>query len=200
MLNRSCTLRTFRRFNNFGVGIFIPMLEQQYELRHLNDELGPEIRRLMIAELHWAVEHGRFYYSKHFTAPGREKYPLLLQQALAGGTPDTLKESLNVPGYFQAGSRKNAAQTFAWDEFNKYYMRALCLLAQLPGYDLVVVRGRHSDHPKPESNRLLGTKKDPVRFLSALRDVPKVNPFGANSGLTLELRKTPGYKSGIRHQ
>jgi len=146
----------------------------------------------MIAELYWAVEHGKFYYSKHFSAAGSKEYPLLLQNAFAIGNPDTLEQSLNVPGYFQENSPRNAAQTFAWDEFNKYYMRALCLLAQnLAGSELVVVRGRHSGNPKPESNRLLGAKKNPARFLSGLRGIPKVNPFGANSGLTLELHQPP---------
>lgn len=167
-----------------------PMLEQRYQLRHLNDGLATEVRRLMIEELYWAVEHDKLYTSKHFAKPGHKEYPLLLQEAFATGNPDTLEESLNVPGYFQAGSPRNAAQTFSWDEFNKYYMRALCLLAQVgPGYELVVARGRHSDHPKPQSSKLIGARKDPSRFLRGLREVPKVNPFGANSGLTLELRK-----------
>jgi len=166
------------------------MLNQWCELRHLNGQLAPDIRRLMIAELYWAVEHDKLYYSKHFTAAGKKEYSLLLQNAFASGNPDTLEESLNVPGHFQPDSPKNSVQTFAWDEFNKFYMRALCLLAQShPGYDLLVVRGRHSDNPKPESNRLLGAKKDPGQFLNALRGVPRVNPFGANSGLTLELRE-----------
>ncbi|HEY6350419.1 MAG TPA: hypothetical protein VI636_13515 [Candidatus Angelobacter sp.] len=166
------------------------MLKLRYELRHLNDELVDDVRRLMIEELYWAVEHNKLYYSKHFARSGHKEYPLLLQKEFATGNPDTLEESLNVPGYFQAGSPRNAVQTFAWDEFNKYYMRALCLLAQVgAGYEVVVARGRHSDHPKPESSKRIGAKKDPTRFLSGLREVPRVNPFGANSGLTLELRK-----------
>ena len=166
------------------------MLEQRYELQHLTDEFAPEIRRLMLAELQWSVEHGKIYYSKHFTAVGHKEYPGLLADALTDGNPDTLKQSLNVPGYFLPGAPRNAAQTFTWDEFNKYYMRAVCRLAQtFQECELVVVRGRHSANPKPESDRLLGATKDPLRFLNGLRGVPKVNPFGANSGLTLALRK-----------
>lgn len=164
------------------------MLDKRYELRHLNGELAPELRRLMLAELDWSVKNGKIYPSKHFTEAGHKEYPLLLAKALAEGNPDTLEESLNVPGYLQPGSGRSATQTFAWDEFNKYYMRALCHLAQtLHECRLLVARGRHSDNPKPESNRLLGKEKDPVRFLAGLRQVQKLNPFGANSGLTLEL-------------
>lgn len=168
------------------------MLERRYRLQHLNDEHAEEVRRLMLAELHRAVEHNKLYCSSYFTEADCQRYPLLLQKALLVGTPDTLEESLNQHACFRPGSPKHAAQTFAWDEFNKYYLRALCLLVQaLAGYELVVARGRHSENPKPGSRRLLGQKKDPVAFLAALRNVPKVNPFGANSGLTLELRKTP---------
>lgn len=79
---------------------------------------------------------------------------------------------------------------FAWDEFNKYYMRALCRLAQtLPDYHVLVARGRQSNHPKRGSSGLLGVEKNTMKFLAGLREVPKVNPFGANSGLTLELCK-----------
>jgi hypothetical protein len=35
----------------------------------------------------------------------------------------------------------------------------------------------------------MGHSKDPATFLATLRNIPKVNPFGANSGLTLELHK-----------
>lgn len=169
----------------------IPMLEQRYNLRHLTEKIASQVRRRMLEELCWSLENNKIYLSKHFSTPGEENYPHLLKNALESGNPDTLEESLNVPGNFQPGSPRNAAQTFAWDEFNKYYMRALCLLAQeLTGYKLIVVRGRQSSNPKPESDRLLGAKKEPVKFLNGLRNIPKVNPFGANSGLTLELRKT----------
>lgn len=165
----------------------VPVLNHIYQLRHLNDALTSEVRRLMLAELDWSLERGKLYYSKHFSEAGQKEYPLLLEKALRSGNPDTLEESLNVPAYFQPGAPRNAAQTFAWDEFNKYYMRSLCRLAQVQKGDLLVARGRHSEKPKPESTRLIGSKRDPSRFLNGLREIPKVNPFGANSGLTLEL-------------
>lgn len=165
------------------------MLNHKYQLRHLNDALAPKIRRLMLEELDWSLEPGKLYHSKHFSGAGQKEYPLLLEKALRSGNPDTLEESLNIEEYFQPDTPKNAAQTFAWDEFNKYYMRALCRLAQaIAGSRLVIVRGRQSNNPKPESDRLLETEKNPLKFLAGLREVPRVNPFGANSGLTLELR------------
>ena len=153
----------------------------------------------MLEELLWAFENEKFYPSKHFTELGDKEYPRLLQEALAAGTPDTLEESLNVPVYWQPGSPSNAIQTFAWDEFNKYYMRALCQLKhEHPECDLVIARGRESVNPKPGSNRLLGKTENASRFLHRLRGAPKVNPFGANSGLTLELQERQDRKTSTR--
>src|SRR5690349_12497893 len=113
------------------------MLEQRYNLHHLVDNFALDVRRHMLEELYWSIQHEKVYFSKYFSRSGEKEYPRLLKNALESGNPDTLEESLNLPGNLQTGSPRNAAQTFAWDEFNKYYMRALCLLAQeLTGYDL----------------------------------------------------------------
>jgi hypothetical protein len=69
-------------------------------------------------------------------------------------------------------------------------MRAACRWVQKHrGYELVIVRGRQSDTHRESSDTRIGRKQDPRRLLEALRDTPKVNPFGANSGLTVEIRK-----------
>ena len=167
------------------------MLDQRYELRHLQDNLGSEVRRLMLAELLWSLENNKLYSSKNFAESGHREYPSLLRDALATGTPDTLDDSLAAPGIFRPGLARKSAQTFVWDEFNKYYMRALCQwVREHPGYDLIVARGRHSASHRESSDVQLGHTRDPVRFLETLRHVPRVNPFGANSGLTLVIRKS----------
>jgi hypothetical protein len=166
------------------------MLDQKYELKHLNDELASEIRPLTLAELLWSLEHQKLYYSKQFTAHGHGEYPRILMDALTSGTPDTLDEALNQPGIFKPNTSRRSAQSFIWDEFNKYYMRALCLwVLTHPGHELVVVRGRMSEHHRDSSDARLGRREDPKKFLEVLRETPKVNPFGANSGLTLTIRK-----------
>jgi hypothetical protein len=168
------------------------MLDQHYELRHLHDDLAPQVRRLMLVELLWSLENNKLYFSRNFADSESDKYPSLLRDALAAGTPDTLDDSL-APIFRQEVAGRSR-QTFAWDEFNKFYMRALCrLVTEHSGYELIATRGRHSLSHRNSSDVQIGESRDAVRFLNQLRNVPRVNPFGANSGLTLALqpRNTP---------
>ncbi|HEY2496133.1 MAG TPA: hypothetical protein VGK24_03610 [Candidatus Angelobacter sp.] len=143
----------------------------------------------MLKELKLSFE-AEFYYSKQFSELGHREYPRLFLDALASGNPDTLDEALNQPGIFKPNTSRKSAQAFIWDEFNKYYMRALCLwVQQHPGYELVVVRGRRSETHRDSSDARLGRTENSKRFLDVLRRIPKVNPFGANSGLTLMIQK-----------
>src|SRR5436305_8635781 len=164
------------------------MLSQRYELKHLNDALASEIRRLMLEELIWSLENEKFYFSQYFSESGKENYLPLLHAALMSGTPDTLQEGLSASGIIEPGSPSNATQTFAWDEFNKYYMRALCRWIQMhPGCEAIVVRGRESANPRSFSDTQVGRRKEVKDFLGILRTNPRINPFGANSGLTLTI-------------
>ncbi len=165
------------------------MLDQKFELKHLGDELAPEIRRLMLEEFLWSLEHEKFYFSKYLTESEYEEYLRMLHEALAAGTPDRLEELLSAHGVFREDAPRKSIQTFAWDEFNKYYMRALCRwVHDHAGYELVVIRGRHSKNSRSSSNTLLRQTKKASSFLNGLRHWPKINPFGANSGLTLTIR------------
>lgn len=166
------------------------MLDQRYELKHLSDELAPEIRHLMLEELKLSFDDGEFYYSKQFDELGYREYPRIFLDALASGTPDTLDDALNQPGIFLPNTARKSAQAFIWDEFNKYYMRALCRwIQQHPGYEIVKVRGRNSATHRDSSDARIGRRENPASFLEVLRGTPKINPFGANSGLTLMIRK-----------
>jgi hypothetical protein len=166
------------------------MLNQPYELKHLSDDHREPMRRLMLEELLWSCRHNKLYASKHLTQAGIERYPQLLEQALAGGSPDSLCGSLGAPGLWQPGAPKNSVETFAWDEFNKYYMRALCRIAQdSPQHALIVLRGRQSGSHRSSSDARINQPRNPATSLQQLRVQPAINPFGANSGLTLTLHK-----------
>src|SRR6185437_13220168 len=166
------------------------MLRQPYNLKHLSDHLQPFVRQLMLEELLWSRRHNKLYASKYLTAVGVERYPELLQHALAGGSPDSLCDSLNSPGFWLPGAPKNSIETFAWDEFNKYYMRALCRIAQdSPQHALIVLRARQSRSHRGSSDARINQPRSPATSLQQLRVQPAINPFGANSGLTLTLHK-----------
>jgi hypothetical protein len=118
------------------------MLSQAYELKHLSDHLQAPVRQLMAEELLWSCRHNKLYASKFLTGSGVEAYPQLLQEALASGSPDSLCDALQAPGLWQPAAPKHSVDIFAWDEFNKYYMRALCRWCQEhPQHQIVVIRG-----------------------------------------------------------
>lgn len=166
------------------------MLSQPYELKHLSDDHREPVRRLMLEELLWSCRHNKLYASKHLTPLGVERYPELLQRALASGSPDSLCDFLDAPGLWQPGAPKNSIETFAWDEFNKYYMRALCGFAlDSPQHALIVIRGRQSGSHRNSSDARINQMHDPATFLQQLRVQPAINPFGANSGLTVTLHE-----------
>jgi hypothetical protein len=166
------------------------MLSQPYELPHLSDDFREHVRQFMLDEVIWACRHNKVYASKYLTPRGVEHYPELLQHALANGSPDSLCDSLHASSLWSTAAPKHSIDTFAWDEFNKYYMRALCRIAQdNPQHALIVVRGRQSRSHRGSSDARMNQTRTPAAFLQQLRVQPAINPFGANSGLTLTLQE-----------
>jgi hypothetical protein len=175
------------------------MLSQTYELKHLADHLQHNIRRFMLQELLWSFEHKAVYLSKYLTEAGRARYPQLLAQALDSGSPNSLSDVLNSSGLWQDNAPRNSIATFAWDEFNKHYMRGLCRwIQEHPGYTAVVVRGRHSGSPRSSSDAKINQPREAAGLLQQLRHRPAINPFGANSGLTLTIRES-GAAARVSH-
>jgi hypothetical protein len=165
------------------------MLDQTYELKHLSDELAPEVRHLMLEELKLSFDGGGFYYSKHFDELGYREYPRIFLDALASGNPDTLDDALNQRDIFLPNTARKSAQAFIWDELNKYYMRVLCRwVQQHSGYEVVKVRGRNSATHRDSSDARIGRRESPIGFLRCCAEPQKIL-FGANSGLTLMIRK-----------
>jgi len=113
-----------------------------------------------------------------------------------------LEVNLSEPGIFNAmGLRRgkpvkvasNAPQRLAEGEFNRFFLRGLCLRAIDEGIDEVIVyRARASSSPRSESEALVGTRFDPKVLLNDLRENLGVDtalglPPGPNSGLSARL-------------
>jgi hypothetical protein len=87
----------------------------------------------------------------------------------------------------------NAARTIAEEEFNRFYMRAVCRLALEEGvHDVEVYRARASRHPRPESEELIGKRLNAQALLDDLRERTGTDtllrvPPGPNSGLSVRL-------------
>ncbi|MBS1618446.1 MAG: hypothetical protein JST76_08000 [Bacteroidetes bacterium] len=169
--------------------------------------LNLDTRKAMLEELQRDVDTKVLYLSKRFNNNGVELYPNLLKVALEDGTEVTLSGDLNANNCFKefedridkkTGSVKaakvpiTASQMFAEGEFNRFYIRAICLLAIDKGQKIEVYRARHSDNPRPDSEVLIGKQFDPSHILNDLRanigiDTILGLPAGPNSGLSIKL-------------
>ena len=92
-------------------------------------------------------------------------------------------------------NQPHAAQQLAEGEFNRYYLRGLCMRAKAANVSsLVIYRGKQVNQPRPESEAKIGTSINVDTLLSALRTNDFVTiedaigvPGGPNSGLTARL-------------
>lgn len=167
--------------------------------------LDAKTREYMKAEFDYDSNNSSVYYSKRFTDAGKDYYKLKMVDHILNGDDSSLAEDLRNNNCFELYELKNtakgpvqakvpvtAADTFSEGEFNRFYIRALCLRALAEGGKLIVYRGRLSSNPRPESEVLIGTELDPTNLLADLRanigmDTILKLPAGPNSGLTIEL-------------
>lgn len=169
------------------------------QLDHLDDVTRP----FMLAEL--ARDEARrdgVYVSGRLSPAGASRYPGLLRDALTHGGPTSFEDELARPGilsdtepFLRKGRpvRMNAraSQTIAEGEFNRYYIRGLCLrVLDDGGGEVQVYRARQSSRPRPESERMIGMLLDPALLLDDLRlhvgREPTVLPY-VNSGLSVRI-------------
>lgn len=78
-------------------------------------------------------------------------------------------------------------------EFNRFFMRGICLKAMQLGAPAVVgYSARASQNPRAESLAIIGKRFEPSELLDRLRstigaDIPFGYPGSANSGFSVEL-------------
>lgn len=166
--------------------------------------LDQKTRELMLEEIALDINQGTLYYSKRFNAHGIDVYAELLKSSAIDGNEDSLAKSLNSAGCMNSMEERgtsgklvkvpvNACQLLAEGEFNRYYIRALCLRALNEKNKLVVYRARASENPRPESLKLINKEMDPQDLLTDLRkniglDTLLGLPPGPNSGLSVFLQ------------
>jgi hypothetical protein len=162
-------------------------------------------RQKMVEEFNHDLQNNNLYLSKRFTLDGKAYYPQKLPQHLQDGNDDSLAIDLmnancflthedrqTVKGIIKVKVPETASQTFSEGEFNRYYIRGVCLRAISEGKKILIYRGRNSENPRKESEAMIGTFLDPASLLIDLRNNIGVDtvlglPPGPNSGLTTEL-------------
>jgi hypothetical protein len=167
------------------------------------ENLDGRTRDFMLTEVESDIKNGRLFMSARFTPQGASRYPDLLREAIRNGDDDSLAASLRASGCFaewEEGRRGpktfrkrvpvNAAQTLAESEFNRFYLRGLCMRATANDVPSVeVYRAKEVAEPRPESIAMIGTRVDPTSLLADLRanigvDTALGLPAGPNSGLS----------------
>jgi hypothetical protein len=166
--------------------------------------LNERVRQLMLEEVERDIERGTLYVSPRLSNTGTHNYLTLLREAIQGHDDDWLAEQLSGRGrVHRAEPRRQrkgsgftlvqvpytAARTIAREEFNRFYIRAVCRLALEEGIsEVVVYRARQARQPRPESERMIGRRLDAQRLLDDLR---------AHTGMETLLRLPPGPGSGL---
>lgn len=164
--------------------------------------LDPQTRQAMANELAADVDSNDVYLSPRLNSAGRSQWATLLAGAASQGDDAWLAEKLREGSLLESQETAtrngksyvksvpaNAADTLAEGEFNRLYIRGLCVRAIAAGVASVVVyRARESTNPRPESEDMIGQTLDPAALLQDLRQSkgqqPTMLPY-VNSGLSV---------------
>lgn len=165
--------------------------------------LDTRTRTLMLAEISRDIDAGTLYLSDNLSEQGCADYPSLLRGAAQNGNDATLAgvllnclNSHEKPRRLKSGGyskppvmRSNAHEMLAEGEFNRFYIRAICLRAIEDGINEVVVyRAKEVANARSASEQMIGRYVPTKSLLDDLRAHPGVDtalglPPGPNSGL-----------------
>jgi len=173
------------------------------EFRNLDERT----RQLMLREVEKDIEAGSLFLSPRLSEQGQDDYPNLLKGSIRKGSEVTLAASLREWNCFNTHDERpkpggavtlvkmpsTAADVLAEDEFNRYYIRALCVRAIEDGIEnLIICRAKTVNSPRAGSQAKRGASIAPQPLLDALRarttvDVALGLSAGPSSGLTVQL-------------
>jgi hypothetical protein len=167
--------------------------------------LDETTRKFMLDELEKDIEGGKLFISSRLNSAGKSNWAGLLKEAIVSYDDDWLAGQLNMGNFLEtyeerktsigriisAKVPRDAANTLAEGEFNRFYARGLCARAIDEGIDEVVVyRGKQVKQPRPGSENKIGKRFKAKDLLEDLRKSQGVDPAlgipsGPNSGLTI---------------
>lgn len=162
--------------------------------------LSESVRQKMLSEVDSDFAAGNLYISSRLNSQGCESYLAYLKESIQNGSEETLESlikqndclnKIEVHNGVTKKVPKNAAQLIAQSEFNRFYIRAVCLEAIEKGItDVEVYRARESSWARPESEALLGCKVNAADLLTDLRASIGASPQllpDINSGLSVKI-------------
>jgi len=163
------------------------------------------VRKLMLDEFNGDLKEGKVYLSIRLMDDCKDTYTNLMIEAIKNGNDQTLAEDLvknnclksimprrTRNGVIMVRVPSDAHQTLAQGEFNRFYLRAVCILAAENGTKVEAYRAKFVTNPRPHSEALIGTIMDPNELLNDLRtnigEEPSLKmPGGPNSGISVKL-------------
>ena len=166
-------------------------------------DLNETTRNGMVTEIDRDVASNELYRSPRLTDQGADVWADVLRAAAQNGNPETLARDIRIQnllvateqrrkpkgGFTQAKVPSNAPEMLGEGEFNRFYLRGLCLRAIEEGKRVEVYRAKPVSRPRPESEALIGKTFSPEDLLNDLRtnigvDTALGLPSGPNSGLS----------------
>lgn len=166
--------------------------------------LDAHTRTLMIEEISGDVACHALKLPHRLTPAGQSEYPGLLRSAAATGSEETFAAQLRSKAALvnsemrrgKTGATKtavpvNAAEIMADEEFNRFYVRAICRLAIENGSGKVeVYRAKTTPDAANEVELGIGKQHDAARLLADLRNSVDLDAAlglssGRHAGLTL---------------
>ena len=167
--------------------------------------LNPKTRSLMLREFILDIPTTGLYLSPWLNGSGRATWAPLLRAAISEHDEAWLAKRIRVLELLEVYERPSkpgeirktkvpctAADALAQAEFNRYYCRAVCLLAMTQGTNQVeVCRGEALNAPSQQSEADASRPLDAERLLEDLREFRLRQdlgvPGGPGSDLTLRL-------------
>jgi hypothetical protein len=159
----------------------------------------------MLDEVKLDTSQKKLNFGKRLNERGLQEYQALLIDAVTSQTEDWLANQLKAKqcmkthetretkkGVINVAVPVTAAETFAQGEFNRFYIRGLCLRAIDNEVDEVeVYRAKYSENPRPESEQMIGKRFKSKEVLDALRiSIGTATALGfpdPGTGLTIKL-------------
>lgn len=132
----------------------------------------------------------------------KQDYPKLLKNAIESYDEKWLAYEINKNNRLNSHETRkdkitkipnNAHEMLAWGEFNRFYIRGLCVYAINNNVNfLTVYRAKSSSNPRSSSQEKIGMKIDPNELLKDLRKNVGIETFlklpaGPNSELSVKL-------------
>lgn len=175
--------------------------------------LNPKVRELMAVELAKDLSEDKFIFSAYVDAKKEGEWISLLKKTFLYHDPSWLSQELKKRDVLKRRSLKNlkegkftlalvprsAEETLAQDEFNLYYIKALCVYALSQGIEeLEIYSARRIQNHRPKSESLKGKKvsaEDVLRDLrSSLRGESALGLGLYGSSLSLKIPLDKGAK------